>query len=725
LLKSDGYFGFLTSSSWLDVEYGFALQGWMLGHFRILAVMESAAEPWFEDARVKTCITILQRCDDEKQRMANPVRFVRFNRKLGNIIGVQPGQDESARQTAVARLQDRILKADSNFQDQDIRIIVKIQKVLWVDGLRAAHILGGAGAFEITEDEDNGAPADEDANKKAEKNGSWQTTRLSGTYRAGKWGRYLRAPDLYFDIMSRFGNRFVALGEIANIRFGVKSGCDAFFMPKDISAEMLDKHRSDRAFRENAGGATRKEVETGKLKIVEAGDGSVHPIEAAYVKPELHSLMNVDRPIIRATDLDRIVLMVGESMEKLKAKSPWVWRYLRYGEKATFASAKSKSVPVPKRSTVAGRDPWYDLTRLVCPGFAFWPKAQQYRHIIPMNRDQVIGNCNLYDIASDRLGEREKTALIGILNSTLIGLFKTFYGRFAGTEGNLKTEVVDVNLLEVPDPRGIAPNIVKKLVEAIKSMSRREVGRLVEEQLMDCHDPDRARRIAAGPILLAEELKQKDRRELDDAVFELLGISDPKEQRNLTDRLYESTAAHFRNIRVVEIEKMEQRAKTDKGKLDIDDLAADIWDAAGLEDIRTVRDWIAEQPESDSGSVIPEERPILFPDNPLFELKTVSFGKEKKNIREYPSRAQAELVFHLANFGLSGKVKLPSEAEACAKVLARLSARMEKTRVRFKELAESRTGDERIQAQLNEILFRWYVLGKKIVADDDVADSSS
>ena len=43
-----------------------------------------------------------------------------------------------------------------------------------------------------------------------------------------------------------------------------------------------------------------------------------------------------------------------------------------------------------------------------------------------------------------------------MLNSTLVGLFKTFYGRFAGTEGNLKTEVVDVNLLEVPDPRGVS-----------------------------------------------------------------------------------------------------------------------------------------------------------------------------------------------------------------------------------------------------------------------------
>ena len=34
--------------------------------------------------------------------------------------------------------------------------------------------------------------------------------------------------------MERYGNRFQPLGEIAAIRFGVKSGCDAFFMPRDV-----------------------------------------------------------------------------------------------------------------------------------------------------------------------------------------------------------------------------------------------------------------------------------------------------------------------------------------------------------------------------------------------------------------------------------------------------------------------------------------------------------
>jgi len=78
-LKDTGWFGFVVSSSWLDAEYGFALQEWILRHFRIHAVLESNAEPWFEDARVNTCAVILQRCDDETER--NDTRYVRKEEK--------------------------------------------------------------------------------------------------------------------------------------------------------------------------------------------------------------------------------------------------------------------------------------------------------------------------------------------------------------------------------------------------------------------------------------------------------------------------------------------------------------------------------------------------------------------------------------------------------------------------------------------------------------------
>jgi hypothetical protein len=716
LLKNDGYFGFLTSSSWMDVEYGFALQGWMLRHFRVLAIMESAAEPWFEDARVKTCVAILQRCDSKAARMDNRVHFVRFSRRLSDIIGIMPGQDEDARQTALEGLRERILRTDTDCENQDLRIIVKRQGDLWEDGVRAGRILGSAATVESTDESEDDQP-----NGEADGTESPEVAVMNGIcgnglseYRAGKWGRYVRAPDIYFDLMRRFGGRFVPLGEIAAIRFGVKTGCDAFFMPKDITAKVLRNHEGDRAFRQNAGGAPRKDVESGKLRIIEAGDGSVHPIEAKFLAPEVHSLMKVDRPVVRAADLDRVVLMVGEPMDKLKTKSPWVWRYLHYGSSARFPSSKSKPVPVPKRSTCAARDPWYDLTGLVRPGIALWPMAQQYRHIVAANPESLICNHNLFDVAAESLSETERLALVAVLNSTVVGLFKTFYGRFAGTEGNLKTEVVDVNLLEVPDPRGVPRQVAKRLADALTRMGNRDVGRLVEEQLMDCHTPERARKLAAGPLAFSDELQQSDRRELDDATLELLGVADPNERDDLLGRLYEATARHFRDIRVVEIEKMEQRTKSNGKRFSLHDLAADIWDAAELEDATPLAEWIGKQPESNSLAVILEERPVSLSNDVMFSPNTVYFGKRRKGHIDCVSRGQAELIARLAELGMSGEVKLPADLAPCLVLLDRVNRRIERARARFQELSESRTGDERAQEQLVEALERWFVLGREL-----------
>ena len=423
-LREGGYFGFLTSSSWLDVEYGFALQKWILLNFRLIAILESTADPWFPDARVKTCATILQKCADSASRMATLVKFVRVKRPLAKIINC--GSDElDARFRAVDRLRDRIEQATADFEDDSLRIIVKPQQVLWNEGLRATRILAGA---PVEEGDDSGVEAGTESTVKSVGSDGAGAANISALddYGAGKWGRYLRAPDFYFDVMREFGARFVPLGEIVNVRFGVKSGCDDFFMPRDITAEALEQSPEQSDFKKRYG-IDRAPVADGKVKIVRAGDRSVHPIEAKYLKPEVHSPMNLDRPTVRSAEIDRVVLLVGERLSDIKGTL--VANYLRFGEKTTFASGKSSAVPVPKRSTCASREPWYDLTKCVKPGFAFWPKAQQYRHIIADNPERVVCNCNLYDLSAKAIRAEEEPLLVALLNSTLLALFKTFYGR--------------------------------------------------------------------------------------------------------------------------------------------------------------------------------------------------------------------------------------------------------------------------------------------------------
>lgn len=258
------------------------------------------------------------------------------------------------------------------------------------------------------------------------------------------------------------------------------------------------------------------------------------------------------------------------------------------------------------------------------------------------------------------------------------------------------------------------------------------VGPSTEEQPMNCHSRERARRIAAGPRVLSDELRQDDRRDLDDAVFELLGVSDAAERAQLVQRLHEATARHFRNIRVVEIEKQEQRSRTGNRRFSVLELAADAWDAAELPDLTPLAEWVGKEAERITASAgadavqavnIPEERPAEMSPSPMFDPNTVYFGRRAGGKgrdatagaqMDCPSNGQAKLIVRLANVGVSGWVNVPTDEAACLTTLRAVDGRLQAARKRFDELAESRTSDPRLQTQISDQLARWFILGRDV-----------
>jgi hypothetical protein len=427
----------------------------------------------------------------------------------------------------------------------------------------------------------------------------------------------------------------------------------------------------------------------------------------------------VDRPVVRARDLDRVVVLVKSPLSAIKGTH--AYKYIKHGEEATYASKKSHAVPVPQRSTCAAREPWYDLTKLVDPGFAFWPMAQQYRHIIAANPEGLICNHNLFDLGAAALTKKEQGVLVATLNSTMLGLFKTFYGRYAGTEGNLKTEVIDVNLIDVPDPRGAPENVVKRLTDAYKSMCKRDVGGMVEATLKDCHTYSRALELASRPVVtLPDELTQTDRRDLDDAVFELLGVTDAIERSHLIGRLYEATTRHFRDVRVTEIQKMEDRRSGGSTRFAVADHAADAWDALDLADLTPLAEWVKGHATGDYEVVsIPSERPVFMNGGDLYDNETVYFGKGRRQHMVCQSRGEAELIARMATLGVTGEVCVPRNDKVAKKLIHVLNVRHEKTATRLRELAASRSGDSDTQEQVFNLLERWYVLGKAAAASNN------
>ncbi|MBI4023814.1 MAG: SAM-dependent DNA methyltransferase [Verrucomicrobia bacterium] len=709
LLKNDGYFGFLTSSSWLDVEYGFALQGWILKNFKLLAIMESMDEPWFQDARVKTAIAILQRCSDEKTRMANSVKFVRLLKPVKDILGKRPLGDEAARQNAVEALRQIILQTAARHSDEQLRIIPVPQAQLWEEGVKAGALLGEGGVDETGEDNEE----KDDPPVVKEVAAMYQ---IGQDYVAGKWGRFLRAPDLYFNLLRDYDKRFVKLGEIARVKRGITSGCDAFFMPRDVTDEIKAK-LADGLPWNDVGVMTpckRAEIEDGTVRIVRAGDNTLHPVETRYLRPEVHSLMEVDRPVIRAKDLDRVVLWVNEPRANLTRT--YAGKYIRWGAKQTFVSKKSKAVPVPQRSTCAARPVWYDLTT-VTAGTVFWPMAQKYRHIAPANPDSLVCNHNLFHIATSQLSEDEAVALTASLNSTVVALFKHFYGRYAGAEGTLKTEVVDTILLEIPDPRGVSPKLAERMRAALDKISRRKVTHLVDNAILQCHSEQQMREILRAPPELPRELLQEDRRELDECILELLGVSAKEARRKLLDELYLETARYYRYQRTQDIQAMANRAGNNNGRrLGPADLAGSIWDSLAVDDKGpSIGEWIKSQFHGLQTVDIPDGKPKPLGAEDMFHPADVMFesGGGFRQV-SYGSAEQAALAAELAKLEIRGRVDVPNSSGDCAKCAEQIKNRLNKAQERFAELAAARTGTHALQEKTADLLLHWFIHGKDV-----------
>ena len=187
-LREGGRLGFIVPNGWLDVAYGTALKQFLLDHFRVLAVVESAVERWFAAAGVNTCVVILERAEDPAARAANRVRFVRLLRPLRDLLAYPA--DDARRVGAVEQLVGRLLPgADRHSHDVAVR-------------------LRGQGEL----------------------------------HAADRWGNLLRAPDVHL----RPRPALVPLGQWAAVRRGFTTGANDFFY---LDRERIARWGIEAAFR--------------------------------------------------------------------------------------------------------------------------------------------------------------------------------------------------------------------------------------------------------------------------------------------------------------------------------------------------------------------------------------------------------------------------------------------------------------------------------------------
>lgn len=661
-LKNDGYLCFLTSSQWLDVGYGFSLQKWILENFRVIAVIESTDEPWFVGARVQTAVTILQRDKNESARRTNTVRFIQLRRPLRDIVA-HDGTTMGAVETSDA-FRDEVLSAQRDTTNENYRIRLVSQGALMMDG-------------------------------------GWPD------YRGGKWGIHLRAPDMWFEITERCKDNLSSLGEIADISSGVLSGKDDYFLPVDCSGDCLEKIVDEKEFMEEYG-VPRKDVEKGRISLVLCGDDReiLRPIESQYLAPEVHALNEVDGFTVESERLGRKIIVIGRPKDELQGT--YAGDYIAWGEQQGWHKATACA------SRATDRRPWYDLSGLD-KGLLLWPKAQQYKHVVPINELQVQNNYNLHGIRPKKGLEPE--LLAGILNSSFVILSKYQYGRPVGVEGNLKTEIADIERMLIPDPRKCSQQVRGRIISAFRKMKGRKVLQLLSERrLREMAYRNKGQDWKLAALSDESELDMPDRWKLDAAVLDLMVSGPAQYKQTLLNELHRYLKDFFEQTRQKEEKALvNKQQQSRKRPLRPKDMAVQIFGQIKKEHpglLKTYEsDFFDRAKPFDTVEIPLEGVPNCTED--LVDGSGVRFTKGRKSISFVKTRnaTQSELVALIAESGRTGVVRIPYEEEECRQVSKTYRRHVEERNQRLKALLEERTKDGELQRTICESLLPFIVSG--------------
>ncbi len=455
-LKEGGRLGVVTSNAWLDVAYGVELKRFFLRHFKIVAVVASWCEPWFQDAAVNTAFTILERCEDAQERAANAVRFVKVKQPLADLLPADLMLQENTRWQKVDALVSQIESADAHASKLDLQT-GKLQPLQGVQTVESD-------AFRIRLVPQ--AELEQELNTKGEN---------------AKWGLYIRAPQVYFDILREAGDKLVPLSEVADVRFGIKTGINDFFYLEPLGPG--DK--------------------PGTLRVKNSR-GWIGEIEEACLRPALISLREVKPLSLTGEESRWLLFQCPYEIEEINALGlKGALDYIRWGE-AQRTSGRGRvgttGVLFPNVKTVSSHRPeWFNLPARK-PGDVVSNRFIGERFGFPVNSGLVISDTFFEISFNDKNISNLYTAL---LNSTITFLFTELRGRQTWAQGVLYLYGPELRDLPILDASLIPLALQERINGIFNKLKLRSIK----------------------PI--AQEIKQKDRQALDAAVLEALGL-DPK-----------------------------------------------------------------------------------------------------------------------------------------------------------------------------------------------------
>lgn len=457
LLKEEGRLGLVTSNSWLGADYGRELQKFFSQYFKIIAIIESRVEPWFTTAQVNTIFTILERCSDKKEREQNLVKFVSLKKKLKDLIPWNMEEEAQKRWYNLDVLVSKIENTGSDFIKfrKDGEVFIETPKLV----------------NDFEDDNFRIWVIKQDVLIK----------ELPRQFGEGHWGRFLRAPSVYFELRGILSDKLVNLNnqDIVNIKRGITTGITDFFV-------------------------------LGPERIKEFG------IENEFLVPLITSFREIKKPLINPQDSQsHLFLCHLDKKELRRLGKKGALKYIEWGEKQTTTGRGTvgrQGIPYPEVPSVRSRPLWFDVGTHK-QGDLLINRFVGERICFPANREKVFIGDTFFEVSfSD---EKLKDTWAVLMNSTITYLIAEVHGRLTWAAGVLYLYGPEIKSLLLPDARKISEDYRKKILAAFTPLLKRSVKKI------------------------GEEVRQKDRRKFDSLVLEAIGI-DPKKY---LDKIYNSLVA--------------------------------------------------------------------------------------------------------------------------------------------------------------------------------------
>ncbi len=396
LLNKEGVFVFITSNSWLDVGYGAGLQEWLLQNMEVKDIYDNQTKRSFKSADVNTVIVVFNKPQGDP--LSQKARFTAFKKPFEEVLSSD---------TLVA-----IDEAEGIVSNDDFRVYQATQKGLLEEGFQKDKI----------------------------PEGMEKAAALVGKYEGNKWGgKYLRAPDIYFRILEQAGDKLVRLGDVAEVRFGIKTGCNEFFY-----------------------------LDHDKIK-------DWH-IEEEFLVPVIKSPRECKTIIIDPNTLPNKLFMCHKTKEELENTKALA--YIEWGESQGFH----------KRPSTRSRPRWWDLG-VRNFGHFLWLKAFNDRFLVMQNDARLPSSDRFYAIflKEEYLSMRSEIAVA--LNASLTHLFTELNGRVNLGEGALDNMTYEAEQILIADPlllQGLAlgPLAIRPILNYLDE-NNMEDRRVIDKEVLD------------------------------------------------------------------------------------------------------------------------------------------------------------------------------------------------------------------------------------------------